>query len=117
VTIEAQGVLPHLERDSRVAPATVPGPRAGPRYRRRRDLSPGVAQYAGGDRPALGGVRVDSPEGARPPTAAAIRRQAGEKSSILSRAMAERTAPDDQEISFDFGVQVLISGMRAMLKR
>jgi hypothetical protein len=35
--------------------------------------------------------------------------------SILSRAMAERTAPDDQDVSFRFGVAILIAGMRSLL--
>src|SRR5262245_2737761 len=48
------------------------------------------------------------------PDREAIQRQT-KTSSILSRAMAERTAPNDQEISFRLGVQILIEGMRAML--
>jgi hypothetical protein len=30
--------------------------------------------------------------------------------------MAERTAPDDQEVSFRFGVRIQIAGMQALLK-
>jgi TetR/AcrR family transcriptional regulator, tetracycline repressor protein len=37
------------------------------------------------------------------------------ESSIISRAMAERTAPDDQDVSFRFGVRVLIAGIQAVL--
>lgn len=37
-------------------------------------------------------------------------------SSILSRAMAERTAPDDQDVSFRFGVRIMIAGMQALLR-
>jgi TetR/AcrR family tetracycline transcriptional repressor len=37
------------------------------------------------------------------------------EASVLSRAMAERTAPDDQAVSFRFGVRILIAGMRAVL--
>jgi len=29
--------------------------------------------------------------------------------------MAERTAPDDQELSFRLGVRIMITGMRAVL--
>ena len=36
--------------------------------------------------------------------------------SILARAMAERAAPDDQEVSFRFGVRVMIAGMQALLR-
>ena len=35
--------------------------------------------------------------------------------SILSRAMAGRAAPDDHEVSFRFGVAILIAGMRSLL--
>jgi TetR/AcrR family transcriptional regulator, tetracycline repressor protein len=35
--------------------------------------------------------------------------------SILSRAMAERRAPDDQDVSFRFGVRIMIAGMRELL--
>lgn len=34
--------------------------------------------------------------------------------SIISQAMAERTAPDDQDVSFRFGVRILIAGMQAL---
>jgi TetR/AcrR family transcriptional regulator, tetracycline repressor protein len=37
-------------------------------------------------------------------------------SSIISKAMAERTAPDDQDVSFRFGVRILIAGMQALLR-
>jgi TetR/AcrR family transcriptional regulator, tetracycline repressor protein len=36
--------------------------------------------------------------------------------SIISRAMAERAGPDDQDVSFRFGVRILIAGMRALLE-
>ena len=45
-----------------------------------------------------------------------LRRRAETLPSILSQAMAERTAPDDQEVSFHFGVRILVEGMRAMLR-
>jgi hypothetical protein len=35
--------------------------------------------------------------------------------SILSRAMAERDAPDDQDVSFRLGVRIMIAGMRSLL--
>jgi TetR/AcrR family tetracycline transcriptional repressor len=49
------------------------------------------------------------------PDRESIRRGTAE-SSILARAMAERTAPDDQEVSFRFGVRIQIAGMQALLK-
>jgi TetR/AcrR family transcriptional regulator, tetracycline repressor protein len=49
------------------------------------------------------------------PDEAAIRRMAASRSTTLSRAMAERTAPDDQDVSFRFGVRVMIAGMRVLL--
>jgi TetR/AcrR family tetracycline transcriptional repressor len=36
--------------------------------------------------------------------------------STLARAMAERAAPDDQDVSFRFGVRIMIAGMRAVLE-
>jgi TetR/AcrR family transcriptional regulator, tetracycline repressor protein len=36
--------------------------------------------------------------------------------SILGRAMAERTGPDDQDVSFRFGVTVLITGLQTLLR-
>jgi hypothetical protein len=35
--------------------------------------------------------------------------------SILSRPMAERTAPDDHDLSFRFGVAILFADMRSLL--
>jgi TetR/AcrR family transcriptional regulator, tetracycline repressor protein len=37
-------------------------------------------------------------------------------SSIIFKAMAERTAPDDQDVSFRFGVRILVAGMQALLR-
>ncbi|MDN3356396.1 hypothetical protein [Actinomadura sp. DC4] len=30
--------------------------------------------------------------------------------------MAERTAPDDQDVSFRFGVRIMIAGMRSLIQ-
>jgi hypothetical protein len=49
------------------------------------------------------------------PDPAAIRRLRNAGPSILSRAMAGRTAPDDQDVSFHFGVRIMITGMRALI--
>jgi tetracycline repressor-like protein len=49
------------------------------------------------------------------PDEAAIRRMAASGRTIVGRAMAERTAPDDQDVSFRFGVDIMIAGMRALL--
>ena len=49
------------------------------------------------------------------PDPATIRRGSA-RPSILSKAMAERTAPDDQDVSFRFGVRIMIAGMRAVLR-
>ncbi|GAA5187360.1 TetR/AcrR family transcriptional regulator C-terminal domain-containing protein [Rugosimonospora acidiphila] len=50
------------------------------------------------------------------PDPASMRRQARANPSILSRAMAERTAPDDQDVSFRFGVRIMVAGMRALIE-
>ena len=47
------------------------------------------------------------------PEHASIPRRAGASHSILSRAMAERPAPDGHDLSFRFGV--LIAGLRSPL--
>jgi TetR/AcrR family tetracycline transcriptional repressor len=49
------------------------------------------------------------------PDPAAIARMAGSEHSILLRAMAGRTAPDDQDVSFRFGVRVMVEGLRVLL--
>jgi TetR/AcrR family transcriptional regulator, tetracycline repressor protein len=49
------------------------------------------------------------------PDLAAIQRRGDAEPSILSRAMAARSAPDDQDVSFRFGVRVMIAGLRALL--
>ncbi|MGI5226509.1 TetR/AcrR family transcriptional regulator C-terminal domain-containing protein [Actinoallomurus sp. CA-142502] len=49
------------------------------------------------------------------PDPAAIQRRRDAEPSILARAMAARSAPDDQDVSFRFGVRVMIAGLRALL--
>jgi TetR/AcrR family tetracycline transcriptional repressor len=47
------------------------------------------------------------------PDPAAVRRVADAGPSILLRAMAERTAPDDRDVSFRLAVRIMIAGLRA----
>jgi TetR/AcrR family tetracycline transcriptional repressor len=49
------------------------------------------------------------------PDPATIQRGMAE-SPVLARAMAERAAPDDQDVSFRFGVRIQIAGMQALLR-
>ena len=49
------------------------------------------------------------------PDQAAIQRQSESGPSILRGAIAERTAPDDQEVSFRLGVRITIAGMQTVL--
>jgi TetR/AcrR family tetracycline transcriptional repressor len=51
------------------------------------------------------------------PDPAAIARVAAAGPSALSRAMAHRTAPDDQDVSFRFGVQIMVAGLQALRAR
>lgn len=52
------------------------------------------------------------------PDRAAIQRMADRQpSSILGRAMAERGAPDDQDVSFRLGVRIMIAGMESVLDK
>jgi TetR/AcrR family transcriptional regulator, tetracycline repressor protein len=39
----------------------------------------------------------------------------GTEPSILSRAMAERNGADDRDVSFHFGVRIMVAGLRALL--
>jgi TetR/AcrR family transcriptional regulator, tetracycline repressor protein len=47
------------------------------------------------------------------PDPAAVRRLADAGPSILLRAMAERTTPDDRDVSFRFSVGIVVAGLRA----
>jgi TetR/AcrR family tetracycline transcriptional repressor len=49
------------------------------------------------------------------PDPAATRRLAEAGPSILIRAMAERTAPDDRDASFRFGVRIMVAGLHSVL--
>jgi TetR/AcrR family tetracycline transcriptional repressor len=49
------------------------------------------------------------------PDAAAVRRLTEARPSILVEAMAGRTGPEDQELSFRFGVRIMIAGMESLL--
>jgi TetR/AcrR family transcriptional regulator, tetracycline repressor protein len=49
------------------------------------------------------------------PDAAAVGRLAELGPSILFRAMATRGGPDDQDVSFRFGVRIVVGGLQAMV--
>src|SRR3954453_36717 len=51
------------------------------------------------------------------PDPAAVRRVTEAGPSILIRAMAERTGPDDRDVSFRFAVGIMIAGLRSVLGR
>jgi TetR/AcrR family tetracycline transcriptional repressor len=51
------------------------------------------------------------------PDPAAMHRLAEAGPSILIRAMAERTAPDDRDASFRFGVRIMVAGLQSVLVR
>jgi TetR/AcrR family transcriptional regulator, tetracycline repressor protein len=50
------------------------------------------------------------------PDLAAIQRLASGPPSILGQAMAERSAPDDQDVSFRFAVAIMITGLQSVLR-